>query len=114
MPFKHVMNKNSIYLICLVFLTSQINAQVIYERTYPNAFPSLEDAIQLSDFSTVSFANNATCYFAGWRHISPTGSIIKEGGLAGESTHSLKTKHIGVDSILVSCRVGPLDYPGTN
>ncbi len=91
-------------------MASQVKAQVIYERTYPNAFPSLKDAIQVSDFSTVSFSNNSTCYFAGWRQISPTGSIIKEGGLAGESTHSLKYNQIAEDSVLVSCRVGPLDF----
>ncbi len=95
-------------------MASQIKAQVIYERTYPNAYPSLQEDIQLSDFSTLSFANNSTCYFAGWRHISPTGNIINEGGLADESTHSLRYTQIAEDSILVSCRVGPLDFNGTN
>ena len=106
--------KDLIQLLCIFFIVSQVNAQVIYERTYPNGFPSLKNAFELSDSSTVSFANNATCDFAGFRHISPTGSIIDEGGLAGESTHSLETEQIAKDSILVSCRVGPLDYPGTN
>ena len=104
----------STYLICILFLADQVSGQVIYERTYPNAFPSMKNAIQLSDFSTASFANNATCYFAGWRHISPSGSIIAEGGLADESTHSLEIKQIAEDSVLFSCRVGPLDFDGLN
>jgi hypothetical protein len=108
------MNKIAINLICSFFLAHQIQAQLIYERTYPNTFPSLKDAIQLSDFSTVSFSNNSTCYFGGWRHLSPTGSIIKEGGLANESTHSLRYMQIAEDSILVSCRVGPIDFDGIN
>lgn len=107
-------SKNSIYLLFLLCMASQVNAQVIYERTYPNAYPSLQEAIQLSDFSTVSFSKNSTCHFAGWRHISPTGSLIEQGGLAGESTHTLTYKQIAADSILISCRVGPLDYPGDN
>ena len=64
------------YLLCIFLVASQVKAQVIYERTYPDGFPSLKDAIQLSDLSTVSFANNSACYFAGWRHIGPTGNII--------------------------------------
>lgn len=108
------MCKSPIYILGFLFLASQVQSQVIYERTYPNAYPSLKEAIQLSDFSTVSFSNNSTCYFGGWRHISPTGSIIKEGGLADESTHSLSYVQIAEDSILVSCRVGPLDFDGIN
>lgn len=106
--------KNFIQLFCLLFLANQVKAQVIYERTYPNGYPSIKNAFELSDSSTVSFANNSTCYFAGWRHISSTGSIIKQGGLAGESTHSLRSRQIGTNSILVSFREGPLDYPGSN
>lgn len=106
--------RNSIYLLFFLCLASQIKAQVIYERTYPDAYPSLRDAIQLSDFSTVSFANNSKCFGAGWKQISSTGSIIQHGGLAGESTHSLKYDQIAEDSILVSCRVGPIDFDGTN
>jgi len=109
-----MMSKNLIYLFCILFIASSLKAQVIYERTYPDGFPSLKDAIQLSDLSTVSFANNSPCYFAGWRHIGPTGGIIEEGDLAIESTHSLKYKQIADDSVLVSCRVGPLDFDGTN
>ena len=108
------MNTNFIYLFFILFVANEVEAQVIYERTYPDAFPSLKDAIQLSDLSTVSFANNSPCYFAGWRHIGPTGTIIQEDGLAIESTHSLKYKQMGDDSVLVSCRVGPLDFDGTN
>ena len=108
------MHKSHISILCFLILASQVNAQVIYERTYPDAYPSLRDAIQLSDFSTVSFANNSKCFGAGWKQISSTGSIIKHGGLAGESTHSLKYIQIAEDSILVSCRVGPIDFDGTN
>lgn len=108
------MHKSYISFLCFLILASLVNAQVIYERTYPDAYPSLRDAIQLSDFSTVSFANNSKCFDAGWKQISSTGSIIKHGGLAGESTHSLKYRQIAEDSILVSCRVGPIDFDGTN
>jgi len=104
----------STYIICVLFLADSVNGQVIYERTYPDAVPSLKEAFQLTDLSTVSFANNSTCYFARWRHISPSGDVISEGGLSGESTHSFKARQIAPDSILVSCRVGPLDYPGSN
>ena len=106
--------KYLIELLCLFFLTNYAKAQVIYERTYPDAFPSLKNAFELSDSSTVSFANNSTCHFSQWMHISQAGDIIEKGGIAGESTHSFRARQIGIDSILVSCREGPLDYPGSN
>ena len=109
-----MIHKSPICLLWFLILASQVNAQLIYERTYPDAYPSLRDAIQLSDFSTISFANNSKCFGAGWKQISSTGSIIEHGGLAGESTHSLKYVQIAEDSILVSCRVGPIDFDGTN
>lgn len=108
------MIKYFIVFIFVFFVSTQLIGQLIYERTYRNAHPSLKEAFELSDNSTVSFANNTTCYFGAWRHISPSGDIIDEGGLPCESTHHLRAKQIAPDSFLVSFRTGPIDFDRGN
>jgi len=98
----------------ILFFSSNLTGQVIYERTYNSGYPSIAQPIELSDLSTFSCANNTSCRFGAWRQIDAAGEIITEEGIDIESLHSLHARLIGLDSILISYRMGALDFDDVN
>ena len=102
------MNKSFIYLACLLFLIGQISAQVIYERTYPYEFPSIQIPIELSDTSTFSLGNNSDCGGVGSRHIDVDGNELM-GNKFGVEAFSSGYYWIGHDSVLIWAEEGALD-----
>ena len=101
-------------IICIFGYSPIVFTQVIYERVFSPVYPSIEHAFQLSDLSTVSFANNSQCNSAAYLHIDKQGVKISSGGISSGSTHSLGVRPIGWDEILVWFREGPDDYDGPN
>lgn len=109
--------KNCILTIVLLQLFSfEVNGQVIYERVYDYSSPSIEYPFILSNKATFSITtyNSTFCQSFGYRVIDTLGNEISVGGLSNESGHSFYTQRIGKDSILISFRDGPHDYPGDN
>ena len=109
--------KNCILTIVLLQLFSfEVNGQVIYERVCDYSSPSIEYPFVLSNKATFSITNykSTFCQGFGYRLIDSLGNEISTGGLSNESGHSFYTQSIGKDSILISFRDGPHDYPGDN
>ena len=102
------MRKNFNYLFCLFFLSSQISAQVIYERTYPDEFPSIQIPIELSDTSTFSLGTNSECNGIQSRHIDVNGNELSDNVLYAEGFTS-GYHWIGHDSILIWIENGSYD-----
>lgn len=103
------MNKIAINLICFFFLAYQIQAQVIYERTYPDEFPSIELPIELSDGSTFSMASiDDICVRASIRHIDLFGNENKSNAFSVEAFSS-GYHWIGHDSVLIWYEYGAWD-----
>ena len=102
------MSRFFLYLIGFVLLTDLVNAQVIYERTYPYEFPSIQIPIELSDTSTFSLADNSICGGVGSRHIDVTGNELM-GNKFGAEAFSSGYYWIGHDSILIWAEEGALD-----
>src|SRR5688572_8780783 len=95
------MNKIAINLICAFFLVHQIQAQLIYERTYPDEFPSIELPIELSDASTFSMASRDNiCVRASIRHIDAFGNENVANAFSVEA-FSFGYHWIGHDSVLI-------------
>ena len=104
----------NLVIFCILIYNPIVFTQVIYERIFSPVYPSIEHAFQLSDYSTVSFANNTECDYAAYLHIDKQGVKISSEGISSESTHSLGVRPIGRDEILVWFREGPNDYNGPN
>lgn len=103
------MIKNSICILFVLFIASQIQSQVIYERTYPDAFPSIEFPVELSDASTFSMDNlDNICVRFGSRHIDAHGNEIKSNSISAEAFSS-GYHWIGHDSVLVWYEQGSWD-----
>ena len=98
----------------LPILAVVANGQVIYERTYPDVSPYIEKLFELSDHSTVSFSYSSACPFMEWLLVDANGNLNKHEGLGYETVHSFDARKLEGDNILVSYRMGPLDYPGDN
>lgn len=92
--------KNSICLLFLLCLASQIRTQVIYERTYAYASNSVNFPVELSDTSTFSFDNDNMCGGIGARHIDKYGNELTDNWFAAEGFSS-GYYWIGHDSILI-------------
>ncbi|HSF89539.1 MAG TPA: T9SS type A sorting domain-containing protein [Saprospiraceae bacterium] len=92
--------RNSIYLLCILFLATQARAQVIYERTYAYASNSIKIPVELSDTSTFSFDNEDVCGGIGVRHIDKFGNEATNNWFRAEGFSS-GYYWIGHDSILI-------------
>lgn len=97
-----------IYFLCFLFLSSRIEAQVIYERTYAFASNSLDFPVELSDTSTFSFDNDNMCGGIGVRHIDRYGNELTDNWFAAEGFSS-GYYWIGHDSILIWAVEGAWD-----
>ncbi len=88
-----------------LFFSIRFEAQVIYERLYGPGYPSIEHPFELSDTSSVSFANNGSCNELSMTHIDKDGNILLQQEL-DFSTQNLSVRKIGFDSLMVSYRQG--------
>ncbi len=104
-----MMCRNFICVIIIFSFAFQIKAQVIYERTYPNAFPSIRHSIELSDTSTFSLDRADICNSLLIRHIDKSGNIVDTLSFGAEAF--LYGFHwIGHDSVLVWVEHGAHDF----
>lgn len=92
----------------LLLFVVYLPAQVIYERTYPFEFPSIQYPIELSDLSTFSLGDNNECGGIGSRHIDRFGIEMEEHAFWAEAFSS-GTNWIGHDSILIWAEEGSYD-----
>ena len=102
------MNKFTINLLCFLGITYQVRAQVIYERTYPGEFPSIQMPVELSDTSTFSIGNNDECGGLRSRHIDVHGNEL-EGNIFYAEGFSSGYYWIGHDSVLIWVEHGAYD-----
>jgi len=89
-------------------MASPVKTQVIYERTFPNAFPSIQIPLELSDFSTFSLGSNDECGGLRSRHIDVNGNELSESILYAEAFSS-GYYWIGHDSVLIWAEHGAYD-----
>lgn len=102
------MSKKLVFLFCLLSLSFHICAQVIYERTYPDEFPSIHNPIELSDTSTFSLGTNDECNGIRSRHIDVRGNELSDNIVYAEGFSS-GYHWIGHDSILIWVEHGAHD-----
>ena len=102
------MNRIYLCIICFCFLMDHVNAQVVYERTFPFEFPSIQFPIELSDTSTVSLGTNNECGGIGVRHIDALGNELEEDAFWAEAFSS-GIYWIGHDSVLIWAEEGAYD-----
>ena len=95
-------------LISICLLATRTFTQVVYERTFPFEFPSIQYPIELSDTSTFSLGTNNECGGIGTRHIDVSGNELKEHAFWAEAFSS-GVYWIGHDSVLVWAEEGAYD-----
>ncbi len=95
-------------LVVTSLLTIQAMAQVIYERTYPFAFPSMQHPIEFPDGSTFTLGEGSDCGGIGSRHIDAAGNELVD-NVFGAEVFSSGYHWIGHDSVLIWAEEGALD-----
>lgn len=99
------------FVLIFVLLISIVDvafSQVLYERTYPFEFPSIQFPFELSDNSTFSLGTNNDCGGIGVRHIDQFGNEHFENAFWSEAFSS-GTFWTGHDSVLIWAEEGAYD-----
>lgn len=102
------MSRIYIGIICFLFLMDHVDGQVVYERTYPFEFPSIQFPIELSDTSTFSLGTNNECGGIGVRHVDKSGNELEDHAFWAEAFSS-GVYWIGHDSVLIWAEEGAYD-----
>lgn len=102
------MIKYPIFFLSLLLLAGQVSAQVIYERTYPYQYPTIQNPIQFPDYSTFSLGDRSDCGGIGTRHIDAQGNELLDNVLAAE-VFCYGYHWLGNDSVLIWAEEGALD-----
>lgn len=99
------------YTIAFIYIFLEAHtslSQVVYERTYPFEFPSIQFPIELSDTSTFALGDNNECGGIGVRHIDATGNELEENAFWAEAFSS-GVYWVGHDSVLIWAEEGAYD-----
>ena len=97
-------------LIASFLFAIEISAfsQVVYERTYPFEFPSIQFPRELTDASTFSLGDNNECGGIGVRHIDAAGNELEDHSFWAEAFSS-GVHWVGHDSVLIWAEEGAND-----